>query len=525
MMTRRRRNVSFAMAAVVVWMLSPKALAAKAPVADAAMNGDLEAVRSLLADDANVNAAQGDGMTALHWAAFGDDLDLARLLLDTKADVTVSTRVGALSPLSIAATNGSMPMISLLVEAGADANVASETGATPLMAAATSGNVDAVQALLDAGAFVNARETANGQTALMFAAWENRDGVIKRLIDHGAHVGLTSWVVSMVEPRFDNDGNRLPSIRSREPGANSVMGGMTALLFAARDGHLGAVRALVEGGANIDQVAGGEGSSPMVIAIANGHYSVGKYLLDQGADPNISNLDGLAPVYATINMRFAPVSWAPNPRTDQEKVTAGQLLSALLDAGADPDARIRRRLWFSPTSHNRLWINPAGATPFWRAAQASDVESMRVLLAAGADPGLATFDGTTPLMVAAGIGWRGNFSQNVPDAWMQAVHFLAELGADVNAVDARGYTALHGAAALGDDPLVEFLVARGADVRALTEAGDSPADMAYGPSRFFIPKPETAFLLVELGSPFQNNCRSDQCVDGKFFGGAVTTPR
>ena len=234
-MTRRQRNASFAMAAVVVWMLSPKALAAKAPVADAAMNGDLEAVRSLLADDANVNAAQGDGMTALHWAAFGDDLDLARLLLDTKADVTVSTRVGALSPLSIAATNGSMPMISLLVEAGADANVASETGATPLMAAATSGNVDAVQALLDAGAFVNARETANGQTALMFAAWENRDGVIKRLIDHGAHVGLTSWVVSMVEPRFDNDGNRLPSIRSREPGGNSVMGGMTALLFAARD--------------------------------------------------------------------------------------------------------------------------------------------------------------------------------------------------------------------------------------------------------------------------------------------------
>ena len=172
--------------------------------------------------------------------------------------------------------------------------------------------------------------------------------------------------------------------------------------------------ALVEGGANVDQVAGGEGSSPMVIAIANGHYTVAKYLLDSGADPNVANIDGLTPLYATINMRFAPVSWAPNPRTDQEEVDALGLLTALLDVGADPDARIARGLWFSPTSHNRLWIDPAGAPPFWRAAPASHVESMRLLLAAGADPNLPTFAGTTPLMVAAGIGWRGNFSQNAP---------------------------------------------------------------------------------------------------------------
>ncbi|TDI26262.1 MAG: hypothetical protein E2P06_02895 [Acidobacteria bacterium] len=284
-------------------------------------------------------------------------------------------------------------------------------------------------------------------------------------------------------------------------------------------------RALVESGGNLDQVAGGDGSSPMVIAIANGHYTVAKYLLDAGADPNLANVDGLAPIYATINMRFAPVSWAPNPRTDQEEIDAVQLLAALLDAGADPNARVARRLWFSPTSHNRLWINPAGATPFWRAAQASDVESMRLLLAAGADPDLATFDGTTPLMVSAGIGWRGNFSQTAPDSWMTAVHFLMEIGADVTAVDTNGYTALHGAAALGNDEMVEFLVARGAAVDAINEAGNSPADMAFGPSRCFIPKPDTADLLVGLGSSFQNNCRSDQCVDGKFFGGAVTTPR
>ena len=511
--------------AVMVWLLASPIYGADAPVADAAMSGDVERVRTLLGDGADVNATQGDGMSALHWAAFHDDRALAQLLLEAQANVAAATRVGAITPLSLAASNGSAAMLELLVAAKASVNIPTTTGATPLMAAATSGSVDAVRVLLDHDAFVNARETANGQTALMFAAWENRGDVIRLLVERGAHAGLTSWVVSMLEPRVDGDGNPVPPRRPRAPGANSVMGGMTALLFAARDGHLGAVRALVESGGNIDQVAGGDGSSPMVIAIANGHYTVAKYLLDAGADPNLANIDGLAPVYATINMRFAPVSWAPNPRTDQEEIGAVGLLAALLDAGADPNTRIARGLWFSPTSHNRLWINPAGATPFWRAAQASDVESMRLLLAAGADPDLSTFDETTPLMVAAGIGWRGNFSRNAPDSWMRAVHFLTEIGADVNAVDANGYTALHGAAALGNNEMVEFLVARGAVADAINTAGNSPADMAFGPSRFFIPKPDTADLLVGLGSSFQNNCRSDQCVDGKFFGGAVTAPR
>ncbi len=510
--------------ALVGWSALP-AGAAEASVADAAQEADLTMVRTLIGQGADVNVPQGDGMTAMHWAAFHDDLELARALVSARADVDRGTRVGGLQPLWMASTNGSADMIRLLVDAGANVNTPNGTGATPLMAAAMSGSVDAVAQLLDEGAFANARETANGQTPLMFAAWEDRADVIRLLVERGAHVGLTSWVVSMTEQQYDTDGNRLPTRRPRAPGGNSVMGGMTALLFASREGHLAAVEALVEGGANPDQVAGSEGSSPMVIAIANGHYTVAKYLLDAGADPNVANVDGLAPLYATINMRFAPVSWAPNPRTDQERVDAVRLVTALLDAGADPDARIARGLWFSPTSHNRLWINPAGATPFWRAAQASDVESMRLLLRAGADPRLATDDGTTPLMVASGIGWRGNFSQNAPGAWMDAVRFLVELGADVTARDRSGYTALHGAAALGDNEMVEYLVSHGADVDAIDRRGNSPADMAFGPSRFFIPKPETVELLVRLGSPFQDNCRSDQCVDGKFFGGASTTPR
>ena len=360
----------------------------------------------------------------------------------------------------------------------------------------------------------------------MFAAWENRANAIRALAGHGAHVGLMSLIVSMIEPRLDRYGNPIPPRRRRAPGGNSVMGGMTALLFAARDGHLDAVRALVESGADVDQVSGGDGTSPMVNAIANGHYTVAQYLLDRGADPNLVNLDGLGPVYATVNMRFAPVSWAPNPRTDQEAVDSLDLLQALLARGADPDARIARKLWFSPTSHDRSWVDPSGSTPFWRAAQSSDVDAMRILVEAGADPNLATARGTTPLMVAAGIGWAGNFTQNAPDSFLAAVRYCLELGADVRAADARGFTALHGAAGRGDDAMVRYLVERGARVDAINRDGNSPADMAFGPSRFFIPKPDTVDLLVALGSPFQDNCRSDQCVDGKFFGGAdVATPR
>jgi ankyrin repeat protein len=300
------------------------------------------------------------------------------------------------------------------------------------------------------------------------------------------------------------------------------MGGMTALLYAARDGNLEAVEALIESGADVKQVSGGDGSSPINIAIANGHYTVGKYLLDHGADPNLANLDGLTPLYATVNMRYAPVSWAPNPRTDQERVSSVELMQALLERGANANARVRGKLWFSPTSHDRGWVDHKGATAFWRAAMSSDVEAMRILVAGGADPKLATDSGVTPLMVAAGIGWAGNFSQNAPDSWMEAVQYCLELGADVNAVENRkGYTALHGAASRGDDEMVQYLVDHGARVDVLGKDGNSPADMAFGPSRFFIPSPSTVDLLVKLGSPFQNNCRSDQCVDGKFLGGAV----
>ena len=515
----RARRRALALLATA-WLLPATAAGSEAPLSDAAMEGDADRVRLLIERGADLAAPQGDGMTALHWAAFRDDVEVADLLLAADADVMATTRVGGLTPLWFAAENGSAAMLDRLLTTEADVNATTSTGATLLMGAALSGRVEAIDLLVERGAFLDARDTANGQTALMFAAWENRADAVRALAGHGAHVGLMSLIVSTIEPRLDQHGNPIPLRRRRAPGGNSVMGGMSALLFAARDGHLDAVRALVESGADVDQVSGGDGTSPMVIAIANGHYTVAQYLLDRGANPNLVNIDGLGPVYAAVNMRFAPVSWAPNPRTDQEAVGSLELLRALLARAADPDARIARKLWFSPTSHDRSWVDPTGSTPFWRAAQSSDVEAMRILVEAGADPSLATARGATPLMVAAGIGWVGNFTQNAPESFLPAVRYCLELGADVKRADGRGFTALHGAAGRGDNEMVRYLVERGARVDAINRDGNSPADMAFGPSRFFLPKPDTVELLVALGSPFQDNCRSDQCVDGEFFGGA-----
>src|SRR5262245_58089552 len=348
-------------------------------LAEEAKEGNVAEVRALLSQQVDVNSAQGDGMTALHWAAYRDDVEMAGLLLEAKANPECETRVGGVTPLILAARNGSAPLIAALLKAGADPSRSATTGATPLMSAAASGSVDAIKALIDGGADLNAREKTNGQTALMFAAWEDRGDAIRLLVARGAHAGLTSFVSLLDEPMFDDDGLPIARKKGAQSGGSSVMGGMTALLFAARDGNLDAAQALVESGVDVNQVSGSDGSSAINIAIANGHYTVGKYLLDHGANPNLPNLDGLTPLYATVNMRYAPVSWAPNPRTDQESVSSTELLQALLESGANPNSRVKGKLWFSPTSHDRSWVDHKGATPFWRAAMSSDVEAMRIL--------------------------------------------------------------------------------------------------------------------------------------------------
>jgi ankyrin repeat protein len=509
---------------IVLIALLAFAASADTRLADAVQNGDRSAVRSLLAKKVNVNAPQGDGTTALHWAAFNDDREVAKLLLASGANVKAATRDGAITPLFLAAKNGSAPMIELLLKAGADPNSATETGTTALMMAASAGNPDALKVLIAHGANVNAKDAAHGQTALIFAAALNRAEAIKVLMEHGADPAITSKVTKTERVRFNADGvpapDEPPIPAAKEPpqqkqgrperGA-ATMGGQTALLYAARDGQLNAARALVEAGADVNQCNIEEKTTPLVMAIINGHYDLAKMLLDHKADPNLANIWGLAALYATIDVQWAPYAWFPQPITAQEQITHLELMKALIAHGADVNAKLGKKIWVRSFG-DRSWVDPVGATPFWRAAQSDDVPAMKLLVTSGADPKIATAGGDTALMVAAGLGWAPNNSTVVPDAWKAAVEYCIELGLDVNAIDAKGYTALHGVAFRGDNDLVKFLVAKGAKTDVKTKTGDTIADMANGPIPHSIPHPETVALLESLGSANSHNCRSDQCL-------------
>jgi ankyrin repeat protein len=297
----------------------------------------------------------------------------------------------------------------------------------------------------------------------------------------------------------------------REVGTTTV-GGMTALLFAARDGQFDALRELVAGGANVNEVSTTDKTSPLVMAIVNGHFDIAKYLLEHGAGANLATTAGLTPLYAAIDVQWAPHAWFPQPNTAQEKVTYIDLIKTLLAHNANPNARLGKKLWFRGLAQDPTWVDPAGSTSFWRAAQSDDLAVMKLLVDAGAYPDAPSAAGDTPLMVAAGIGWMANHSANSSEQWLAAVKYCVELGADVNAVDSRGYTALHGAAYIGDNAMVQYLVDRGAKIDAVTKAGDTVADMANGPTRFGLPHAETVALLEKLGSKNNHNCRSDQCI-------------
>jgi len=510
--------------AVLITFLIAAAASTDTRLADAVQNSDRTAVRSLLAKRVDVNAAQGDGTTALHWAAFNDDREVAKLLLAAGANVKAATRIGAITPLFFACKNGSAPMIELLLKAGADPNSATETGTTALMMAASAGNPEALKILLAHGANVNARDLAHGQTALIFAASLNRGEAIKVLMANGADSSITSKVTKTERVRFNADGvpapDEPPTPPVKEPAQQkqtrgergaATMGGQTALLYAARDGQLGAARTLVEAGADVNQGNSEEKTTPLLMAIINGHYDLAKMLLDHKADPNLANVWGLAALYATIDVQWAPYAWFPQPITSQESITHLELMKALIARGAEVNAKLGKKIWVRSFG-DRSWVDPVGATPFWRAAQSDDVAAMKLLVASGADPKIATAGSDTALMVAAGLGWAPNNSTVVPDSWKPAVEYCVELGLDVNDVDARGYTALHGVAFRGDNELIRFLVAKGAKTDTKTKAGDTIADMANGPIPHSIPHADTVALLETLGSANSHNCRSDQCL-------------
>jgi len=568
------------------------AAAVDAPVADAARGRELEAVRSLLAGGADANAALGDGMTGLHWAAQHGDAEMTVLLMDAGADPTAVTRIGEHTPLHVASRAGHAPVVTALVEAGADVQASTTTGATPLHFAAASGSGEAVAALIAAGADSNAREPEWQQTPLMFAAEAGRAGAISALLVGGADPRQTGKVVDIsarsetdqedsrrrrdamaaiqerrirgerAEPAADASAptpapapDASPARRQRDaesleadlleepeplgfPDLVGTHGGLTALLLAAREGHIDAAVALLDGGADVNQVSAADNTSPMLIASINGHFDLAMRLLERGADPRLASGAGATPLYAALNMQWAPKARHPQP-TDylQQQTSYLELMKAVLDTGVDVNTRLTKSLWFTTYNRDLLGVDRAGATPFWRAAYALDIEAMRLLLAHGADSGISTMKtparrrsgddtdhsglppvpmggpGVYPIHAASGVGYgqgfAGNTHRHVPEAWIPAVRFLVEeLGADVNTRDHNGYTPLHHAAARGDNELIRYLVAQGADVTAVSRRGQTTADMANGPVQRVQPFPETLALLEGLGAKNNHNCVS-----------------
>jgi ankyrin repeat protein len=531
-----------------------------APIADAAQAKDAAAARKLIKDGADVNAAQGDGMTALHYAALNGDAELAQMLLFAGANVGAKTRIGGYTALHLAAQVGNANVMAPLVASGAQVAALTATGATPLMFAAHSGNVDAVRILVENGAEPNVKETANGQTALMFAAASDRVDVVKLLIARGADLHITSRIEDFakltMEAETDQNGvprpqqpvnpNDVPGV-TRPFNYNELIGkhgGMAALHFAARQGAMATAEALIKAGANINQRGAGDKTTPVLVAAINGHFDLVSYLLDQGADPSLASEGGVTPLYAVINVQWQPRSFYPQPRAYlQQKAGYLELMKKLLDKGADPNARTNRNTWFTQYNFDLLRTDDSGATPFWRAAYASDIAAMKMLIEHGADPNIPTMrvaqrgnfqggtrggsdsdpmkrpplptggPGTPPLVAAAGAGYSEGFAGNAhrfaPTGMMAAVKYLVEeVGADVNAEDEDGSTAVHNAASRGDNEMILYLVSKGADVTKVNRRGQTTVDMANGPVQRTQPYPETIKLLMGMGAKNNNRCVS-----------------
>jgi uncharacterized protein len=546
------------------------ASAATDSVADAARRGDKAAVKQLLESGADVNVATGDGMTALHWAAQNGAVDLAKMLLIAGANVRATTRLGGYTPLLMAATNGDAAMIQALVDGGARPGAANSNGTTPLMLAAVSGHADAVALLVERGADVNAKENARGETALMFAAANGRVEAIRVLTAHGADVKATTRVLDVSAfskemadaagpPAPRTPGQRSPATGRAGRGANqrggvdrrylynelvSTEGGMTALLLAARQGELESVKALLDSGADINQTGAGDHTTPLLIAAINGRFDLAKFLLAHGADPRIAAANGVTPLYAVINCQWAQKALYPQPRAFEQQTTSYlDLMTALLDKGADPNVRVRKKVWYSGYNSDFSSIDEEGATVFWRAAYAADVDAMKLLVARGADPNIPTSrvpgrnrnggglsdepveevstkppvpvggPGMAPIHAASGPGYGEGFAGNAhryaPGGLLPAVKYLVEeLHADVNVEDQDGNTPLHNAAARGDNEMILYLVSKGADVKVVNREGKTTVDMANGPVQRVQPFPDTIALLEKMGAKNNHKCIS-----------------
>jgi ankyrin repeat protein len=478
-------------------------MAADSRLADAAEKSDRAAIRALLEQHADVNAPQADGMTALHWAAYLDDLEIAKVLADAKANVKVTNHYGV-TPLSLACQNGNSSMVDLLLERGADPNTTLRGGETALMTAARTGKAGPVNALLKRGADVNAKER-RGQTALMWAAAEGHTEVVELLIKAGADIHAT-----------------LPDT------------GFTPFFFAAREGRTDVVRALLKAGVDVNEAmqpqkpsgkTPSKGTSALILAVENGHFNLAIDLLEAGADPN-DQRSGFTPLHV--------MTWVRKPNRGEDdgappplgsgNLSSLQFIRKLVEHGADVNAQLKNGKG-GPGLYNKV-----GATPFFMAAATADATYMRLLVELGADPKLGNVENCTPLIAACGVGVGSAAANEVageePEV-LEAAQLLLKLGVDVNAVDATGETAMHGAAYKNLPKVVQFLADNGAKVDIWNQKnkyGWTPLLIAEGhrPGNFK-PSVETALAIQRVmldagvtpptGSPEPSTINSNYSAD------------
>lgn len=561
----------------------------ESPVADAAQRGEAEEIRNLLRQGADPSAAQPDGMTALHWSALNDHLDIVETLIFAGATLQPATRVGGYTPLHLASRAGNAEVVAALLGAGANPDILTGTGAASLHFAAEADALEVVSALVGHGADVNVRDGYSSRTPAMFAAARNSAAALQALLDAGADPDLVSDTRDFAEIEAADREERTRRQRIREaekdpepeeepgaqrpgqgrggfPGAGAgqgnepeippdgpkvlssieqigIQGGFSPLHYAVRNGHAEAMRVLVNGGADIN-LPSADQSSPLLLATINGNYDLARTLLEAGADPNLLSDDGAGPLFAALNIEWSLRTWYPQPQAFRQQETDYlELMELLLDAGADPNARTATHIWYAAYNAGRMGVDFAGATPFWRAAYAADVQAMRLLLDNGADPNIWTYNlisprrfnfrrpgepeedpsglepvphggpGVHPLHAASGVGFGtsrvAQTHRHVPDGWLPAVRFLVdEVGIDPNIRDKDGFAPIHHAAARGDNETILFLVERGADITLLSRRGHTVADMANSPEQRAQPHPPTVAMLEKLGSKNNHNCRS-----------------
>ncbi len=450
---------------IAVWILGGCVAAAGiqangALIVEAVRTRDAAQVQALIRQKVDLNAAEPDGTTALHWAAHANDAAMVQQLLRGGARPNVANVYG-ITPLALACLNASSIIVDALLKSGADPNIAATSGETPLMTAARTGNVDVVKALIEARAVVTAREVT-GQTALMWAAAGRHTSVVRELIRAGAAVDAVT------------DGNRF-----------------TALLFAARSGDVASAEALLAAGAALNY-AGADQRDALIIAAASNHLPMVNLLLDRGADPNVTDRSGATPLHAAV--------WG--------NVGNVEMIQRLLAAGAYPNYRTtrpmpqRRTYGYNGDIFYRTPASLQGATPIALAAAQCDLDALRALAAGGADIAIPLDNGSTPLMLSAGLGWNFERSNVTYEQALAATQVTLDLGGDVHARNKGGRTAMHGAANQGAAAVLRLLVARGADINALDTDGWTPlwtAQHAYvGAS--VVPHPQAITVLRELGA-------------------------